>query len=127
VKKPNVKIIKQALFDNNGILVNTAQQIGCSRQALKKWIDDTPELIEAHKEAKEIMLDRVEHQLMKNVLEGRETSIIWYLKCQGKSRGWVNPEIEGIANATFNQLNINVQSESAKLTIEETIKKLSGE
>lgn len=126
MKKPNTKIIKQALFDNNGILCNSADQIGCTRQSLKKWIDQTPELIEAHKEAKEIMLDRVEHQLMKNVLEGRETSIIWYLKCQGKSRGWVNPEIEGIANATFNQLNINVQSEDTKLLINDVIKKLNN-
>ena len=88
MKKPTKKIIIDALVENHSILVNAAQSIGCTRQALKKWIDEDPELTEGYLLGKEKLKDIVEGQLLKNILDGKETSLIWYMKTQMRDRNY---------------------------------------
>jgi len=92
MKKPANKIIINALEENCSILVNTAQMIGCSRQQLKKWIDADIELTAGYNEGKERFKDLVEHQMLKNIKEGKEASLIFYAKTKMKDRGFIEKQ-----------------------------------
>jgi len=123
MKKPSNKIIQEALENNFSILVNSAQEIGCSRQVLKKWIDEDVVLQEYYKTGKEKLKDMVEFQLLKNIKDGKETSLIWYMKTQMKDRGYIdrsNLEVSG--QIEHKQLLINVLDTETKLLMEDTIK-----
>lgn len=87
-RPPNKKII-EALDANFSILVNTAQYLGCSRSQLRIWLDNDPELLEGWKQGKEKLKDMVEFQLLKNIKDGKEASLIWYAKTQMKDRGYI--------------------------------------
>jgi malate synthase len=92
MKRPNNKIIIKALEENCSILVNTAQTIGCSRQQLKTWIDRDPELTAGYNEGKERFKDLVEHQMLKNIKEGKEASLIFYAKTKMRDRGFIEKQ-----------------------------------
>ena len=90
MKRPANKKIIDALESNFAILVNTANMLGCSRQRLKIWIDADPDLTNAYLEAKERTKDFVEYQLLKNIKDGKETSLIWYMKTQMRDRNYID-------------------------------------
>lgn len=125
-KKPGKKEIKEAIINNNGFMVNAANDLGIARQTLKKYIDEDPDLEECLKEAKESLKDIAEGQLLKNIKEGKETSLLFFMKTQMKDRNYSQDGSE-LAAMTFNQLNISVRSEETKLLMEEVIKKISNE
>ena len=125
MKKPPIKIIKESLINNYGILVNTALEIGCSRSQLRKWVDSSPDLLQTIVDSKESLKDVVEGQLLKNIKEGKETSLIWYMKTQMRDRNYketTDPLIQ-----YNNQLNISVQNDEAKQLMNDVIKKISNE
>lgn len=123
MKRPVNKKIIEALEHNFSILVNTAQELGCARQVLKKWIDNDPELQEAYLAGKEKLKDMVEFQLLKNIKEGKETSLIWYMKTQMKDRGYIDrSNLEVTGQIEHKQLLINVLDTETKLLMEDTIK-----
>ena len=122
-RPPNKKII-QALKNNHGFLINTAEELEISRMSLYNWISKDEELQQAVEQSKEALKDKVEHQLMKNIMDGKETSIIFFMKTKMKDRGYS----QDIENAmTFNQLNITVQSEESRIIMDNIIKKISNE
>ncbi len=126
MKKIPVKKIKEALVNNNGFMINAANDLGINRATLKKYIDADESLVQVLHDCKESMKDIAEGQLLKNIKEGKETSLLFYLKTHAKDRGYSQDPSE-IAAMTFNQLNITVQSENSKLIMEEVIKKISNE
>ena len=124
-KKPGKKEIKEALIINNGFLINAAQDLGINRNTLAKYISEDPDLEQAVQEARESLKDIAEHQLLKNIKEGKETSLLFFMKTKMKDRGYSqDPEL---AAMTFNQLNISVRSEETKVLIDEVIKKITNE
>lgn len=92
MKRPHNKIILKALEDNCSILVNTAQALGCGRQQLKKWIDNDPELTEGYNIGKEKFKDLVEYQMLKNIREGKEATLIFYAKTRMRDRGFIEKQ-----------------------------------
>lgn len=125
-KKPTKKIIQAAIIKHNGFVVNAADELKVNRNTLSKWIKQDESLQATVSEARESMKDKAEAQLLKNILDGKETSLIFYLKCIAKDRGY-SQDVEGQIAATFNQLNISVQSEEAKIMINDIVKKISNE
>lgn len=100
---PNELII-DALYKNRGLLKNTAKSLkhegkSIARSTLYLWIygdkkaeppiEPDEELVQAVLDAREDALDYVESKLFKNIKKGEKTSIIFYLKTQGKERGYV--------------------------------------
>ena len=99
-KISNEAIIK-VLNKQGGLLKQSAKKIGIARSTLYLWIygrkskdeskvlEPDEELIQAVKDAREDMIDYAEGALKKKIKEGDNTSIIFYLKTQGKDRGYV--------------------------------------
>jgi len=90
MKKPASKKIKEALEKNSGILTKAAEDLGCSRRWLKIWIDGDIELSAFYIDCKEAIKDMAEAQLIKNILEGKEASLLFYMKAKMKDRGYVD-------------------------------------
>ncbi len=67
----------------------SAQKLGMSYQGLYQRINRHEKLREALQSIRELSLDMVEDKLWADVKKGEHYAICFYLKCQGKHRGWI--------------------------------------
>jgi hypothetical protein len=88
----------EALDDNLGIIKRTCQQMQISRQTYYNWLDRDPDFAAAIERVKEQTLDFVETALLRRIKDGDTTAIIFYLKCKGKERGYVDKQQFEISN-----------------------------
>jgi hypothetical protein len=88
MKKPDRSIIKEAIVKAFGNLSTAAKSLAIERATLYAWIESEG-LEEAVQEGRNKRLDFAESMLDKGMKDGNMTAIIFYLKTQGKSRGYV--------------------------------------
>ena len=82
--------VKENIYKYNGNISAVARAFGKSRKWIYQYCKEKhPELWDCVEDARETMLDNAESQLYKNILSGKETSLIFYLKTQGKQRGYI--------------------------------------
>lgn len=87
--------VKNAIIKEMGNLTKAAQRLGCVRKTVYNWIEKEPELAIVVEEARDTALDFVENKLMDGIREGHPTLIIFFLKTQGRKRGYIErQEIE---------------------------------
>ena len=84
-KKNFLKAFKKTM----GVVAPACEKAGISRRTFYVWMDNDPEFKEDVKHVRESALDFAESKLLENINKNKETSIIFYLKTQGKSRGYV--------------------------------------
>ena len=80
--------IAEALKQCGGVLTNTAEQLGITRQGLGKRMRDNPALEEARAEGKADVLDRAESNLFQAVRAGKPWAIRFVLGRLGGDRGY---------------------------------------
>lgn len=83
------KQIIDALNKSGGIVAGAAKMLGMNRSALSRRIGKSPELKAAYEDVQESTLDLVESKLLGEIQGGNITAMIFYLKCKGKKRGFV--------------------------------------
>ena len=83
------QIIIEAIEQSKGFITVAAKNCGLSYVTVKKYVDQYPTVARAMKEAKESILDFTESKLLVNITKGDTASIIFYLKTQGKARGYI--------------------------------------
>jgi len=82
--------IKKKIHEKRGNLSTVARSFGRSRTWLYNTLNDKyPCLWDDVKDARETLTDDVESELQKQIFKGNITAIIFYLKTQGKGRGYV--------------------------------------
>lgn len=82
-----------------GNLSMVARKLGVSRTTLYKFMEDKPTVKAALDEAREKMVDNVESKLYSKALGGDTVAMIFFLKTQGKRRGYVErQEVTGADN-----------------------------
>lgn len=75
-----------------------AKSFGVERQTMYNWIKKD-ELELSLEEGRETLLDMAENKLAKNIGDGDTTSLIFFLKTQGKKRGYIEKqEIDHTSN-----------------------------
>jgi len=84
----NAKII-EALRESRGLVMVAARKLGISRQQIYRRIKDSDEVRAAIEEARDFTTDTAEAALFKKIAEGEAWAICFYLKTQGKDRGYV--------------------------------------
>lgn len=89
VKITNESIIK-ALIASGGVVAYAAKSLGASRQNISTRINGSETLKAAMDEIIERNLDVAENKLLEQIEHGNMTAIIFYLKCKGKNRGYVD-------------------------------------
>ena len=82
------RIIK-AIGECNGLLTMAARKAGVGYTTINRYAHDFPSVHQALIEAKESMLDYAEGKLYGKIKAGDNTCIIFYLKTQGKARGYI--------------------------------------
>ena len=93
------KFLEVFKTNTNNISVACAKA-GISRVTFYEWINKSNEFAQKVDEAKEALIDFAESQLFENIKEGKETSLIFFLKTQAKSRGYIEKsQVEHSGNA----------------------------
>lgn len=104
MKKPDKAVIVDMLNKSMGNVSVAAKSLGTSRVSLYKWIKDY-DIESALDDAREVAIDFVESKLMANIERGDTTAIIFYLKTQGKRRGYYDKGDDTRPNTTINIVN----------------------
>lgn len=87
--KLTVKGVENALMQVHGNISAAARALGVNRRSLSFRIQKNPQLREVLTDARESMLDNAETALQKAVLAGEAWAVCFYLKTQGKARGYI--------------------------------------
>mgnify|MGYP003339624926 CR=1 FL=1 len=86
------KIILKSLEKTYGIVTEALRISGLkiSRRTIYEWLKNDPEFAQARQDAEEKALDLAEKKLIKRMQNEDMTALIFYLKCKGKSRGYID-------------------------------------
>jgi hypothetical protein len=87
-KLSSVQVVT-AIKGRNGKLFLAAADLGITTQTLRNYAKRWPEVREAVREAKGRMRDTAESQLFAAIDRGEAWAVCFYLKTQGKRRGYV--------------------------------------
>jgi hypothetical protein len=92
----------EALEKSLGIVTTACNNVGISRQTHYEWMRNDSEYSKKVNELLNVSLDFAESQLLQQIKTGNTTAIIFYLKTQGKTRGYVErQEIETSGGSLF--------------------------
>jgi len=95
------KMLK-ALEEFYGIVTTASKKAGISRQTHYRWLEEDEEYKTKVQDIRNSAIDFVETKLFDCIKSEKETSIIFYLKTIGKSRGYVpRQEIDTGDNKEF--------------------------
>lgn len=94
----NKQKMLEALEKSLGIVTSACKMAGLSRTNHYDWLKSDKEYRARVKEIENVAIDFVETHLHKQIAKGNPLSTIFYLKCKGKKRGYIeqnNIEIRG--------------------------------
>ena len=80
--------VEQALLDSRGIVSEAARKLGCSRQNVQYYIENYATCAKARDEARNMLVDDLENQLLRLCARGVFPAIKFALTNLGKDRGW---------------------------------------
>ena len=88
-KTVKVSDIEPLVDKYKGNIAAIARHFGVSRGTIYNRIKDSATLAVAVEDARETMLDNAESMLYKHIADNNLTALIFYLKTQGRERGYV--------------------------------------
>jgi hypothetical protein len=88
-RKLTIDQIEQALRANGGWFTQAAKALGVSHQAISTRVQKSERLQRVTEDVKAQYLDLAESKLMQKIKDGDLGAICFYLKCQGRQRGYV--------------------------------------
>lgn len=81
-----------------GNVAAIARKFGVARGTILNRCKESPTLMQALEDARETMLDNAESMLYNKVLEGSTVELLFFLKTQGRSRGYIErQEFAGVS------------------------------
>ena len=83
------KDVVGAIQQYKGNISAMARAFQVSRQAIYDYISNKPDLKQMIQDERESMLDDAESEIYKQIRKGNTTALIFFLKTQGKQRGYV--------------------------------------
>jgi hypothetical protein len=93
------KAMLAALEKTLGIVTQAAKLAGIDRKTHQRWCKDDKTYKAAVDDIENLALDFAESQLYELIKEKNFVSTIFYLKCKGKRRGYVEKNEIGFTNA----------------------------
>lgn len=81
-----------ALHASNGIVSIACNSVELSRETFYRYCREDVYFLNQVSEIKEICLDFVENKLFDQIKLGNITAILFYLKCKGKTRGYIEKQ-----------------------------------
>jgi hypothetical protein len=115
VKKATDAQIIEALRNGMGIVTQAARTLKMQRTYIHKRIRDSAELKEALEDIRDENIDLAESKLFEMIQKSDKIAIIFFLKCMGKKRGWVErQEVTGREGVPIGQIVAPVRAKSAE-------------
>jgi len=114
-----------ALEKTLGNISLSCKKIGISRRAFYNMKNNDPVFAKEVEEIKEVALDFAESKLLENVKDNKEASIFFFLKTQGKSRGYVertenvNVEVDEFIDKTDEELREAIEKSKKNVKTKE--------
>ena len=87
--KQNKDAFLSAFIPKAGIIYEVCEAAGIARRTYQVWRKEDQEFHSAICEMEEQLLDLAESKLMAKIKEGNMTAVIFFLKCKGKARGYI--------------------------------------
>jgi transcriptional regulator with XRE-family HTH domain len=101
-----MELIMKAIYASAGLVSKVAKKLKVDRRTVQRWRDGNTEIAEAFDDAIEANLDLAEDKLLENVKSRDNTACIFYLKCKGKKRGYVEKsQVEHMGAMSFSQMD----------------------
>jgi hypothetical protein len=98
--------IEPLIGEKNGNVAAIARALHVQRNTIYDHIAKSPKLAKMLEDSRQTMLDNVESSLYREVLGGNVTAMIFWLKTQGKRRGWVErTEVTGADGGPIEYVN----------------------
>jgi hypothetical protein len=83
------KAMIEALEKSLGIVTSACKSVGISRWTHYRWMQEDEDYKRSCEDIKDISLDFAESQLFQQIKDNNTTATIFYLKTQGKKRGYI--------------------------------------
>jgi hypothetical protein len=85
-----------ALEECKGMIAPAARRLGCDRNTIKRYLREYGEIAQAIADQREAVTDEAELALYDSIKAREAWAVCFYLKCQGKTRGYVErAEVSG--------------------------------
>ena len=94
--------IEEALRASGGFTSSAAKTLGVTTSAISHRVKSSVRLQTTLAEIKDKFLDLAESELLKKINQGDLGAICFYLKCQGKHRGYVEKQFIESENKNIN-------------------------
>jgi len=85
----SIKKVREAIVKHRGNVTLVAKSFDVSRTTVYTLFEKHPELKVCLQDEREKMIDNVESALYNQALDGNTTAMIFFLKTQGKGRGYI--------------------------------------
>lgn len=92
-EKYPLDMMAEALRRSKGLRSQAAKILDCSVQTVSGYVKRHKELQQIERDVLDYNLDVAENQLMKNIKDGKEPSLFFFLKCKGRERGWQDRQV----------------------------------
>ncbi len=117
------RIIK-AIRESSGLLTVAAAKSGIGYRTICRYVAEFPSVKQAAIDAHERMLDFAESKLYEKIKDGDNTAIIFYLKTQGKARGYI--ERQEFTGEGGKPLQVEVDAKSKLISLLDRIAARTG-
>jgi len=103
----------QALENSLGVVTEACKQTKTPRSTYYKWLKEDRVFRYAVRDIENIALDFGESQLHQQIKDGNTSATIFFLKCRGKRRGYVErSELDLTSGDEPIKININIKGEN---------------
>ncbi len=110
-----IKAVEPQIRKSRGNLAAVGRAFGVTRSAVSHFVTRHPTLLAVVEDARETLLDTAESALHKAVRKGEGWAVCFFLKCQGKKRGYIErteTEISGALQAEVTQVLVSNREEA---------------
>tara|TARA_R100001015_G_C4633538_1_gene198646 strand:- start:3049 stop:3387 length:339 start_codon:yes stop_codon:yes gene_type:complete len=102
------EILLEALEKSLGIVYTACERSNVSRATFYRWLETDKDFAQKVDDIQNFQLDFVESKLLKNIGDGKETSIIFYLKTRGRNRGYGENLDVTSKGDKFNEIKVHI-------------------
>ena len=107
-KKKDKENFLEILKNNGGNINGACMATGIVRRTIYNWMEKEQWIKDEIDTIREICIDNMESSIYQSGLNGNLTAAIFYLKCHGKERGWIEKQYVE-QTTTFNEpLKLNI-------------------
>jgi len=123
----NKKAVIEALVKTLGIVSTACKLVGIDRTTFYKWYNKDIAFKAEVDELENITIDFAESQLHQQIKNGNTTATIFYLKCKGKKRGYIDSvELQHTGEVKTN-LEVIVNTDTIKDKIKDVLNGIENE